>query len=202
MDSERSLVQVVKDHLKIITCLIKGIRTFRSGAYVSFSADLIQPGKISLGEGAVIEKNGRVYANRPGAKIEIGDYTTIYPYALLKANGGTIRIGEGCSVNDYCVLDGVGGITIGDDVHIAAHVVFVASEHDYAKLGRLDFSLNMTGKGIVIENSVWIGAGAVILDGVRIGTGSVIGAGAVVTKDIPPDSIAVGVPARVIRKRI
>ena len=59
----------------------------------------------------------------------------------------------------------------------------------------------MIGLGIKIEDDVWIGAGAIILDGVTIGRGSVIGAGAVVTKNIPPYSVAVGVPARVIKKR-
>ena len=187
---------------KKLSAVVRGIGRSGRNVYVSPSAELTYPARIFLADGVVLEKHCRLCANGKDALIQIGEYTTIYPYALLKTNGGTIRIGEGCSVNDYCVLDGVGGITIGDDVHIAAHVVIVASEHDYAKLGRADFSLDMTGKGIVIENSVWIGAGAVILDGVRIATGSVIGAGAVVTKDIAPNSIAVGVPARVIRNRI
>jgi acetyltransferase-like isoleucine patch superfamily enzyme len=121
---------------------------------------------------------------------------------LLKTNGGTIVVGKGSSIHDYCTLYGFGGIHIGDDVHIAAHTTIVASEHDYAKLGTLSFSQAMQGKGVKIGNSVWIGVNVVILDGVTIGDGSVIGAGAVVTKDIPPDSIAVGVPARVIKKRI
>jgi len=56
--------------------------------------------------------------------------------------------------------------------------------------------------GIIIEDDVWLGVGSTVLDGVTIGKGSVIGAGAVVTKDIPPYSIAVGVPAKVIKKRL
>ena len=99
------------------------------------------------------------------------------------------------------MLYGNFGISIGDDVHIAAHVVMVAFEHDYEKLGSIDFSLHMTGRGIKIGNSVWIGANVVILDGLTIGDGSVIGAGAVVTEDIPPNSIAYGVPAKVVKKR-
>ena len=55
--------------------------------------------------------------------------------------------------------------------------------------------------GIVIEDDVWVGAGVRVMDGVRIGRGSVIGAGAVVTKSIPPNSVAVGMPARVVGQR-
>ena len=195
-------IHYLKLLLKQLLVATRGIGRSGKDVYVSPFAELTYPARIRLDEGAVLEKHCRLCANGKDARIEIGKFTTIYPYALLKTNGGTIRIGEGCSVNDYCVLDGVGGITIGDDVHIATHVVIVASEHDYAKLGQADFSLDMAGKGVVIENSVWIGAGAVILDGVKIAAGSVIGAGAVVTKDIAPNSIAVGVPARVIRNRI
>jgi len=104
-------------------------------------------------------------------------------------------------VHDYSVLYGNGGITIEKDVHIAAHTILVAFEHDYSKLGTIAFSLDMKGLGIKIEKSVWIGANVVILDGVTIGEGSVVGAGAVVTESIPPFSIAVGVPAKVIKKR-
>ncbi len=58
-----------------------------------------------------------------------------------------------------------------------------------------------TSEGIIIEDNVWIGAGVIILDGVRIGANAVLGAGSVVTKDIPPDAVCVGVPAAVIRQR-
>ncbi|MDD5237326.1 MAG: acyltransferase, partial [Candidatus Omnitrophica bacterium] len=137
--------------------------------------------------------------NGKDASVEIGDFTTLSPYALLKSDGGSIRLGKYVSIHDYCVLYGYGGITIGNDVHIAAHTVMVASEHKYEKLGSPDFSIDMEGKGIKIEDNVWIGARAVILDGVTIGTHAVIGAGAVVTKDIPAYSLALGVPARIAK---
>lgn len=186
---------------KSFTCLIKGFRKYGKNAYVSPLAEIVNPRRIVLGESVTLERHARLTANGKNSSIKINEGTTIFPYALLKANGGKIEIGRGCSVNDYAIIYGYGGVVIGDDVHIASHAVLVASEHDYQKLGTVNFSLDMQGRGIKIENSVWIGAHAVILDGVTIGTGSVIGAGAVVTRDVAPYSIAVGVPARVIKKR-
>ncbi|NJM72477.1 MAG: acyltransferase [Scytonema sp. RU_4_4] len=84
---------------------------------------------------------------------------------------------------------------------IASHTGIYANNHNFADLTRPMKSQGVTSKGIVIENDCWLGTGVKVLDGVRIGCGSVIGAGAVVTKDIPPYSIAVGVPARVIAQR-
>lgn len=190
----------VKFAVKAFTCLSKGILRFGNDTYVSFSAELVGPGKVKLGRHVSIEPHARLCANGGRAYIEIGDHSTILPYALLKTNGGTIKIGAHCSVNDYSVINGLGGVTIGDHVHIASHVYIVSSEHDYNKLGTEDFSRDMLSQGVSIEDNVWIGAGAVVLDGVTIGTGSVIGAGAVVTKNIEPYSLAVGVPARVTKK--
>ena len=190
---------MLKKAAKGFCCFLKGLRGCGSNAHVSLWAEIKNPGRVFLGSDASIQAHARLLVNGDNSFIKIGRGTTIFPYALLKANNGKIEIGQFSSVNDYTVIDGCGGVVIGDDVHIATHVVMVASEHDYRKLGSLEFSLNMEGRGIRIENSVWIGAHAVILDGVRIGTGSVIGAGAVVTKDIPAHALAVGVPARVIK---
>lgn len=192
----------VRKYGKAIGCLLRGVRGFGEGACIALSAELAFPSRIILEKGAMLESHARLCANGEGAVIRIGAYTTIHPYALLKANGGTIKIGEMSSVNDYAVLHARGDIVIGRDVHIASHVLIYAAEHDYNLLGRPDFSVAIAGKGVTIGNSVWIGANVVILDGVTIGEGAVIGAGAVVTRDIGPYSVAVGVPARVVKKRV
>lgn len=102
-----------------------------------------------------------------------------------------IEIGDNSYVGPYVCMAGPGHIKIGNSCLIASHSSVYANNHrDYG----------LSREGIEIEDNCWIGSGVRILDGVTIGRGSVIGAGSVVTKNIPRDSIAVGVPAKVIKK--
>lgn len=112
-----------------------------------------------------------------------------------------VSIGNHVGISEYCLLDGDGGITIGNYVRIASHVSIIAFNHIYKDPHVLIKLQGKTSRGIIIKDDVWIGTGVRILDGVTIGEGSVIGAGSVVTKDIPPYSVAVGVPAKVIKNR-
>lgn len=136
-----------------------------------------------------------------GGRIIVGAHTRIHANAMLMTYGGDIELGHNCSVNPFCVLYGLGGLRIGNDVRIATHTVIVPANHTFTDLEVPICNQPETKKGVVIEDDVWIGAGCRILDGVRIGRGSVIGAGSVVTRSIPPLSVAVGSPARVIRRR-
>lgn len=112
-----------------------------------------------------------------------------------------ISIGNHVSLNQYCWLNGVGGIEVGDFVRIAPRVSIVSFSHEFSDPD-IPIKLQGTKKAkVVVEDDVWIGAHCVIVAGVKIGKGSVIGAGSVVTRDIPSYSIAVGAPAKVIRKR-
>jgi acetyltransferase-like isoleucine patch superfamily enzyme len=133
--------------------------------------------------------------------IEIGRGTVLQPFSFLHADQGSIKIGEHCSVNPYCVLYGQGGLTIGNYVRIAAHTIIVPSNHNF---DNVDIPIKLqgsTGLGIKIEDDVWIGAGVRILDGVTIGTGCVIGAGSVITKSTDSYGVYVGTPARKIKER-
>ncbi|MBI5233963.1 MAG: acyltransferase [Deltaproteobacteria bacterium] len=149
----------------------------------------------------MIEKDVTLIADPSGSSIVIGAGTWLHYHCILRTFGGWIRMGENCSVNPFAILYGHGGLEIGDNVRIAPQVVIAPMNHGFKDLESPIRQQDITGKGIKIGDDVWIGAGAIVLDGVTIGEGTVIGAGAVVTKDIPPYSIAVGVPARVIKKR-
>lgn len=98
-------------------------------------------------------------------------------------------------------MAGPGPIKIGQNCLIGSHSGIYGNNHNFADPNHLIFEQGITCKGIVIEDDCWLGTGVKVLDGVTIGQGSVIGAGAVVTKNIPPYSVAVGVPAKVVSQR-
>jgi len=128
---------------------------------------------------------------------KMGRKVKIY-HGVVAHSPKKVEIGNNSAIGDYVVIWGGGGVMIGNDVLIAAHSVISSESHDpNADI----FRLSHLNKPIVIEDNVWIGASVMVMPGVTIGSNSVVGAGSVVTKDIPPDSVAVGVPAKVIRKR-
>lgn len=112
-----------------------------------------------------------------------------------------IEIGNNVSIENNCSLYGQGGIKIGNNVMIASYIHIISQDHNFSELDKPVRDQGINCKNIYIEDDVWIGINSVILKGVTIGRGSVVGAGSIVTKDIPPYSIAVGNPARVIKSR-
>ncbi|MGE4313768.1 MAG: DapH/DapD/GlmU-related protein [Pseudobdellovibrionaceae bacterium] len=163
-------------------------------------------GGVQIGERSAVSrkavisfKNSAVDSSKP--RVTIGKGCTIKDYAQLLPREGFITIGDKCSINPYCVLLGYGGITIGNHVRIATGTTIIAFNHNFEDPTQTIYEQGNRSSGITIEDDVWIASGVRILDGVTIGKGSIIGAGAVVTKSIPPFSVAVGVPAQVIKER-
>lgn len=154
-----------------------------------------------------VGNNTNIYPNATfkfiiNGSIKIGNNCMIEDYAVVSTSCGNITIGDNFSLETSSTIYGGGGLTIGNNVMIASHVVVVPSNHNFS---RTDIPMNLQGatmKGIIIKDDVWIGCGCMILDGVTIGEGCIIGAGAVVNKSIPDYSIAVGVPAKVIKSRL
>lgn len=109
--------------------------------------------------------------------------------------GRFINIGKNVFINHGCSFLDLGGITIEDDVLIGPNVQLITENHPIQPAERKALDL----KSILIKRNAWVGAGAIILPGVTVGENSVVAAGAVVTKDVPSNTVVGGVPARVIK---
>lgn len=172
--------------------------------FVHPGARISYPLLLKIGKGA---KLGRCVINiAPQAAlgrryaVEIGEATAIHDNTIIATHGGYVDIGSRVTLHPFSVIYGYGGVTIGDDARIATSTVIVASTHGIDDPDRR-IADAWSGKGIQIGADTWLGAGVRVLDGTNIGNRCVIGAGAVVTKDIPDESVAVGMPARVVKRR-
>lgn len=137
-------------------------------------------------------------------KVEIGNNVAIYDYVLIYTGNRPdcfFKIGNDSHIAPMSVINAEGGVEIGNCVAIGPNVTIYSVEHSFADTSKRIINQKRIYRKISIEDDVYIGANCFIRGGVRIGKGSVIGAGAVVVKDIPPYSVAMGIPARVIRKR-
>lgn len=121
--------------------------------------------------------------------------TTVLP-PLYIDYGKPVTIGRGCFIQQCCTFFGRGGIAVGNDVFIGPKVNLITINHD----PNPDNRAATCGRPIVIEDKVWIGIGATILPGVRLGYGCIVGAGSVVTKDVPAMTVVAGNPARIIKR--
>ena len=179
-----------------------GLHTLGMGCMFEAGVKIQKGSRIKLGNQVYLGRSVLLDAERfGGGHIVIGNRSEIHDFSRISAYGGRVEIGEDCSVNAFCNLQGNGGIKIGNMVRIASHVVIIAGNHGFDNLNIPIMSQPETTEGIVICDDVWIGANASILDGVTISTGTVIAAGAVVTKDVAPFHIVAGVPARTIKIR-
>ena len=130
------------------------------------------------------------------SNVRIGSHCLIQDRVYIRAGlNGKIRIGDYCAINSFAKLFGHGGIEIGDYSQIGPGALITTTVHNYKKSLEADFLTVKIGKW------VWLGACSTVLAGITIGDGSVIGAGSIVIKNIPPNSVAVGNPAQIIKKR-
>jgi len=136
-------------------------------------------GSIDLHSEVILDRGVDLRSLR-GGRVEIGSHTYVGPYTCI-AGPGTVEVGRNCLIASQCGI--------------------YANQHNFNDLQRSIRDQGITYHGIEIEDDCWLGCGVKVLDGVRIGRGSIVGAGAVVTKDIPSYAIAVGVPAKVIARR-
>lgn len=152
-----------------------------------------------LGKDVVLESG--VLAFHP-KNISIGNNVYVGHYTILKGyHQNRFVIGDNVWIGQGCFFHSAGGITIGNDVGIGPGVKIVTSAHNLDEIDRPILHSKIDFAPVVIEEGCDIGVGAIILPGVRIGRGAQVGAGSVVTADVPAYSVVAGVPAKVLRKR-
>ena len=137
----------------------------------------------------------------PVAKMKKYGNVRIHPTASLRC-GHNIELGKNSHINQYCCIwaSANSKIILGDNLLMGPGVKIFSSNHGTDRSSIMNEQEWME-KDVIVGNDVWIGANAVVLPGVRINDGAIIASGAVVTKDIPPYSIAAGVPAKTIKER-
>lgn len=170
-------------------------------ARVLFPRHLRAGRQFSLEEGCMIialSKRGIAFGDR----CTVGRFAYIAPTNPLVGEAGEgLRVGDHSNIGPYSYIGCSGFIEIGNHVMMGPRVNLLSEQHNAEDTGTTMKSQGVQRSFIRIEDDCWIGANATILAGVTIGRGSIVGAGAVVTRDVPPASVVAGVPARVIRQR-
>jgi acetyltransferase-like isoleucine patch superfamily enzyme len=176
---------------------MRGMAAIESGVRLRYASN------ITLERGAYLDQGTYLHACPRG--ITIGENTIVmhgavlhvYNFRGMPASG--ITVGRDSLIGEYSVIRGQGGVSIGDRVYTSPFTQILAVNHVFHDARRPFVEQGITAEGIVIEDDVWLGAGAIITDGVRVGKGAVVAAGAVVTRDVPPHTVVGGVPARQIK---
>jgi acetyltransferase-like isoleucine patch superfamily enzyme len=149
------------------------------------------------GRGSIIRWRTRMDV-LPFNRFELGERSIIEDFSTINNGSGDVVIGHHTLVGMSNVI--IGPVTLGNHIILAQHVVMSGLNHIYEDVSRPIVDQNVRTAPIVIEDDCWIAANVVITAGVTIGKHSIIAAGAVVTKDVPPYSIAAGNPAKVIKQ--
>jgi acetyltransferase-like isoleucine patch superfamily enzyme len=156
----------------------------------------LNPFKHKRGKGSIIRSRTRIDVF-PFNNFELGKGSVIEDFATINNGVGDVIIGDRTFIGMSNVI--IGPVKMGNDIMLAQNIVVSGLNHGYEDVNVPPSQQKVICKQINIADDVWIGANCVITAGVSIGKHSIIGAGSVVTKDIPDFSIAVGNPAKVIK---
>jgi acetyltransferase-like isoleucine patch superfamily enzyme len=167
--------------------------------FISPLSQLVGKKNISISSNTRIGSHSRI--ETPYGSVSIGNNCQIYRFSQILTYKARITIGSYNSIHPFVAITGPGDIVIGSYVRIAPRATIVAGSHIFDDPSKPIHKQGMRGKGITIEDDVWIGTNATILDGVTISKGCIIGANSVVTKSTEAYSIYGGVPAKCIGRR-
>lgn len=171
------------------------------GLIIGRNVVIRHPNKISIGENVTIDDNCLIDARGSGSEgFTLEDEVIINRNCMVQAKSGPVRFGSRSSLGSNSVVVSLSGVDIDEAVLMAGGIYISAGAYNFddSRLPIMDQGAFSKGHIHIGPNS-WIGTCAVILDGVKIGRGAVVGAGSVVTKNVPSRSIVVGAPAKVVK---
>ena len=178
---------------RFLDYIIKNQRDARPRWYIRLLAPLYQ----HRGRSSKIYRSVRM-DTPPYRRFFLGNHSIIESYSCINNAVGDVVIGDYTRIGIHNTI--IGPVCIGSHVNLAQGITVTALNHNFEdKEKRID-EQGITTKPVIIGDDVWIGANAVILPGVTIGKHCVVAAGAVVTKDVPDNTIVGGVPAKEIKK--
>jgi acetyltransferase-like isoleucine patch superfamily enzyme len=174
-----------------------------TGLIVGRNVTIRHPGKIRLGDNIAIDDYAVLDAKgKENQGISIGDNVMLGRGAVLSCKDGNISIGGNTNIAMGCIIQSGRQVSIGEKVLFGAYCYVVGGgDHRSTRVDIPIMDQGQTIKGITIGDHCWLGADVKVIDGVDIGRDAVLGAGAVVTRDVPDYAVAAGVPAEVLRDR-
>ncbi|MBN2412327.1 acyltransferase [candidate division KSB1 bacterium] len=175
-----------------------------SGRNVNFGMNVVlrHPHKIKIGDNVVIDDNCLLDAKGSDNNgIVLGSGTFIGRNTILSCKNGDIEIGENANIGFNCEIFSASKVVLGKNALFAAYCYLIGGEHTFDRTDVSVLEQQRTSAGIKVGDNVWLGAGVKVNDGASIGRDSIIGTSAVVRGNIPEYSIAVGIPAKVIKSR-
>jgi acetyltransferase-like isoleucine patch superfamily enzyme len=184
---------------KLYPCLFK-----RCGRNVNFGNNVVlrNPNKIEIGDSVIIDDNCLLDAKgKSNNGISIEDGVFVGRNSILSCKNGDITLKANVNIGFNCEIFSGSRVVVGEGVLMAAYTYLIGGDHDADDAGTSVTEQGSTSRGITVEAGGWLGAGCKVLDGVAIGDHAIVGAGAVVTKDVPAYAIVAGVPARKLRDR-
>ncbi len=178
---------------QLLDYLIMNQRDARPRWYIRLLAPLYQ----HRGKGSKIYGSVRM-DTPPYRRFALGQHSVVESYSCINNAVGDVVIGDHTRIGIHNTI--IGPVTIGSHVNLAQGITVTALNHNFDDTTKRIDEQGIATKPVVISDDVWIGANAVILPGVTIGRHVVVAAGAVVTKDVPDNTIVGGVPATIIKK--
>jgi acetyltransferase-like isoleucine patch superfamily enzyme len=180
--------------------LLKGM-----GRNVTLGRNLTLRGgcRIELGDNVFIDDHCVLDARGASSSIRLDEGVLVSRNTVMRAREGSLRIGAGSDLGCNCMVGTDSRLEIGRDVLMAAYGYVVAGgNHNFDDRETPIIRQGTTSRGgITIGDGAWLGARVTVLDGVHLGAGAIVGAHALVTRDIPPMTVAQGIPAKVVRER-